>query len=270
MPVIDQNAAVASFVITLVLSVLALRVITSDATRQTVKRLVGKHALFNPQSNVHVVAVVLSFVIVSFTFGTVVIAGGTSGLAENVEASGVSLNEILFQDVLMVVVAFLGIGLAIRRSGQQSLERLGLRLPMVKDIAWGIGIGVLLYGVLLVLVAIWQVFVPLEQIQEQNAAAQQIAQSFNTLPLAFALSLAAGVSEEILFRGAVQPVFGLIWTSVLFVLIHSQYTLTPATLIIFVISLGFGLLRQRQSTTASIIAHFTYNFIQLALAILLI
>jgi membrane protease YdiL (CAAX protease family) len=258
-PVVDQNAAILCFIVMLVLSILAFRVITSDKTRQTIKRLVGERASFNPQSSVHVTAVVLSLLLVSFTFGTVVIADDTITI---------SLNEILFQDVLMIVVALLGIGLAIRRTWQQSLDRLGLRLPTVGDIGWGLGVGLLLFGILIIMVRIWELFVPLEQIQEQNAAAQQIAQSFNTLPLAFILSFAAGVSEEILFRGAIQPIFGLIWTSVLFVLIHSQYTLTPATLIIFVIALGFGILRQRRNTTAAIIAHFTYNFIQLALVIL--
>jgi len=57
-------------------------------------------------------------------------------------------------------------------------------------------------------------------------------------------------------------------TSLFFALVHMQYTLTPATLIIFVVAVGLGILRRRQSTTAAIIAHFVYNFVQLALAIL--
>jgi membrane protease YdiL (CAAX protease family) len=197
-----------------------------------------------------------------------IISGGLAGLAESVEVSGVSLEAELFTAALMTALAFLGIGMAIHRMGQQSLARLGLRVPTVQDVVWGIGVGVGLYGVLIVLAVIWSAIVPPEQIVEQSAAAEQIAQAFNTIPLAFALSLAAAVSEEILFRGALQPVFGLIPTSLFFALVHIQYTLTPATLIIFVVALGLGLLRQRQSTTAAIIAHFIYNFVQLSLAIL--
>ena len=157
--------------------------------------------------------------------------------------------------------------MAIRRSWLQSLSRLGLRLPTRGDMTSGIGVGILLYLLLLVMAVIWEALVPADQIQQQSAAAEQLAQSFNTLPLAFALSLSAAVGEEILFRGAIQPILGLFWTSLLFALVHVQYSLTPATVIIFVVALGLGLLRQRQSTSASIIAHFTYNFIQLALAI---
>jgi membrane protease YdiL (CAAX protease family) len=59
-------------------------------------------------------------------------------------------------------------------------------------------------------------------------------------------------------------VFGLWPTSILFALIHMQYTLTPATLIILGVALGFGWLRQRYNTTVAIMAHFLYNFIPLA------
>jgi membrane protease YdiL (CAAX protease family) len=170
--------------------------------------------------------------------------------------------------VLFVVVAFLAIGLAIRRDLNGSLQRLGLRFPTLGDALWGIGIGLGLYGVLIVMVSVWALLVPPEVIAEQTAASEQLARSFNTLPLAFAVAFTAGVGEEILFRGALQPVFGLALSSIYFVLVHIQYTLTPATIIILVVSLGLGWLRNRQSTTACIIAHFTYNFVQLAAAIL--
>jgi membrane protease YdiL (CAAX protease family) len=157
---------------------------------------------------------------------------------------------------------------AIRRTLEQGLVRLNLRLPTRSDVLWGVGVGLGLYGALIVMGVIWSALVPPEQMAQQSAVAEQIASAFNTIPLAFILSLAAAVSEEILFRGALQPVFGLVATSIFFALLHVQYSLTPATIIIFVVGLGLGLLRQRQSTSASIIAHFVYNFVQLALAIL--
>jgi uncharacterized protein len=266
-PPVDQTAALIYFGINVVLSIFLFRVVASLSTRQRVKRVVGERSLYNPDSTVHTTAIVLSIIIVSLTLGLFVLSGGISGLAEDVESEGVSLSVLLFQNVLMIAVAFLGIGLAIRRTLSQSLERLGLRIPTVGDVVYGLGAGFLLYGVLIVLALVWEAVVPADQIREQSAAAEQIARAFNTIPLAFMLSLAAALGEEILFRGALQPVFGLFWTSIVFVLFHSQYTLTPATLIIFVVALGLGLLRQRQSTTAAIIAHFTYNFVQLALAI---
>jgi membrane protease YdiL (CAAX protease family) len=143
-------------------------------------------------------------------------------------------------------------------------------LPTRADVVWGVCAGIGLYVALIVMSTIWSALVPLDQIEQQSAAAEQIANAFNTLPLAFLLSLAAGVSEEILFRGALQPIFGLVPTSIFFALLHVQYSLTPATIIIFIVGLGLGILRQRQSTSAAIIAHFVYNFVQLALAILVL
>ena len=89
-----------------------------------------------------------------------------------------------------------------------------------------------------------------------------------TLPLSLAISLVVAFGEEIFFRGALQPVFGIWLTSLFFAVIHTQYTLTPATLMIFITALALGWLRQRHSTSAAIIGHFVYNFIQLALAVL--
>ncbi len=268
LPQINQTAALVNLILAVMISIFAVRVVQAASTRQFIHRLVGGHGIYRPDSTVHTVAVVLALVYFSITIGQLVVSGGLEGLAQDIEASGVSLGGLFFQTAMFIVIAFLGIGMAIRRTLPQSLERLGLRIPTLQDVTWGVGVGFALYGALIVMGIIWASFVPIEQIEEQNAAAQELAGVFNTLPLAFLLSITAAVSEEILFRGALQPVFGLVLTSLFFALVHIQYSLTPATLIIFLVALVLGWLRQRQSTTSAIIAHFVYNFVQLALAIL--
>jgi membrane protease YdiL (CAAX protease family) len=94
-----------------------------------------------------------------------------------------------------------------------------------------------------------------------------LSNSLNTLSAAFVLSLTAALGEEIAFRGALQPIFGLWPTTILFALIHIQYTLTPATLIIIAVGLGLGWLRRKFNTTAAILGHFLYNFMLIALAL---
>jgi membrane protease YdiL (CAAX protease family) len=267
-PQVDAPVAVANFILAIAIVIVSVRLVVSEATRNRVRSLIGGRSLYNPESSVHTVAIVLALLMISFTFGQLVVAGGLTGLAESVELTGVSIGAELFTAALMIAAAFLGIGLAIRRTLEQSLVRLSLRLPNRADVLWGVGVGLGLFGALIVMAEIWTRLVPPDQIEQQSAAAEQIASAFNTLPLAFLLSLAAAVSEEILFRGALQPVFGLVGTSIFFALLHVQYSLTPATIIIFVVGLGLGMLRQRQSTSAAIIAHFVYNFVQLALAIL--
>lgn len=265
----DTTSAVAFFVFTLVVCFVCVRLIMSVTFRSGLRRLVGAQSHYNPDSNVHLVAVILGLWLVVITLAQFLLAGGIAGLADALEQSGIPISELIFQAVLLTVVAFLGVGIAIRRNLSESLNRLGLRLPTVGDVGWGIVGGLFLFGVTIALFSVWSLLVPEDQIVQQQAASEQLVRSFNTLPLAFVISICAAVSEEILFRGAVQPVFGLLLTSILFAAFHSQYAFTPATLIILVVGAGLGWQRQRQNTTAAIIAHFVYNFVQLALTILI-
>ncbi|MEO0565779.1 MAG: CPBP family intramembrane glutamic endopeptidase, partial [Chloroflexota bacterium] len=101
----------------------------------------------------------------------------------------------------------------------------------------------------------------------QGAASDQIAQILSqSLWIAFLAAASAAIGEEILFRGALQPIFGLIPTTLLFALLHSQYAFTPGSLAIVLVGGVFGWLKNRQRTTAAIIAHFTYNFVLLMFA----
>jgi membrane protease YdiL (CAAX protease family) len=81
----------------------------------------------------------------------------------------------------------------------------------------------------------------------------------STVAGAFALGLSAGISEELLFRGAVQPRLGLLLTTFLFAIGHLQYGLTVATFEVFLIGLVLGLVRKRSNTTVCIIIHASYN-----------
>jgi membrane protease YdiL (CAAX protease family) len=269
LPKIDRTAAALYFALVLVLTVLGFLISNSAAARARLKRLTGAEGQYRPESSVHQVAVILALAFVSVSVGQLVLNGGLGGLAQDIETNGISLGGLIFQTVLMIVIAFLGVGLAIRRTFAASLMRLGLYLPTPFDLVRGLLAGAALFGIQLALVSVWLALTPQNQIAQQTAASDQFAQSFSTLPLAFLVSLSAGVSEEILFRGALQPVFGLWLTSLFFTLLHIQYTLTPASLILFVVALGLGLVRKRYNTNAAIVAHFAYNFIQLALPLLL-
>ena len=55
------------------------------------------------------------------------------------------------------------------------------------------------------------------------------------------LAAAAGLSEELLFRGALQPIFGIVPTSLIFAVSHVQYGLSPATLTVFLLSVILGI-----------------------------
>jgi membrane protease YdiL (CAAX protease family) len=265
---ISLAGALVNFALAVVICLFSFRIVNSAETRQWLKSRIGSQGSFSPDSIVHTTAIVLSLAALSFTIGQLVLSGGISGMAESIEASGISLGDTIFNQVLWIVVALLGIGLFLRRTPEQALGRLGLRVPAVADIRAGVGVAVALYLFVFVLSGLWAALVTPEQFQEQTAASEQIAEAFNTVPLAFFVAVTVAVGEEVLFRGALQPVFGPGITAIYFALLHTQYTLTPASLSIFVVALALGWLRKRHSTTASIITHFIFNFVSLVLPLL--
>ncbi|HVU11168.1 MAG TPA: type II CAAX endopeptidase family protein, partial [Phototrophicaceae bacterium] len=231
-------------------------------------RFLPASATYDPESPVHTTAWVLTLALIAITVGDFVLNGGIAGMAQSLQANSVGIGDILYEDALWVFAATLGIGLFLRRSPQQALARLGLRLPTAQDMNWGMIVGLVMIGLVIIFSLIWSNLVSAQVMQQETAASDQLAASINSLPLALVISAVVAIGEEIFFRGALQPVFGIWLTSLFFSVLHTQYTLTPATLLIFVTSMGLGWLRQRYSTTASIIGHFFYNFIQLALALL--
>lgn len=268
LPPVDPLWATGNLVLAIGFALLSLAMILSQPFRLRLRRLLPASATFDPESPVHVTAWVLMLVMISGVITNFVAGGGISGMAQSIETGGIDLSNVAFENVLWVLAATLGIGLFLRRTPQAALKRLGLRFPTRQDFGWGTGIGVMLFGLVIGVSIVWVQSVSPEALEQQTAASSQIAQSFNSLPLALLLALIVSFGEEIFFRGAIQPVFGNVFTTIIFAALHTQYTLTPATLLIIATSLALGWLRERYSTSAAIIGHFVYNFIQLALAVL--
>lgn len=267
---ISARAGMVAAGVAVAAGVISYACIFSPDVRRRVGRVFGRNSTYNPESPVHVTAIVLSLTLVSFTITNFIAAGGISGLAESLEADQSAIPTLILNQVLWILAALLGVGLFIRRQPAQAAARLGLRFPTPQDFNWGLGLGLLAYLGVIGIIAVWTLVVSPEQFAEQTAASAELAGVFTSLPQVLILSILIGIGEETFFRGAIQPVFGIGFTSVFFTVLHSQYTLTPATLALFGVSLVLGWLRQRHSTSAAIIAHFIYNFVQLALGLLAI
>ena len=266
LPQISPAVALLTVVIAVMLGLASVLVIRGPALRVSLKRFFG--AGYDPNSIVHLTALVMILALISVTISNFALSGGISGLAEEIQTDESAIPSLILTQTIWMLSALLGVGLLIRRTPKQAAARLGLRFPRPEDFNWGLGYGLLCYIGVIGFVAIWVLLTSPELFAEQTAASQQLAGVFSSVPQVFVLSLLIGIGEEIFFRGAIQPVFGIGFTSVFFALLHTQYTLTPATLALFGVSLVLGWLRQRHSTSAAIIAHFIYNFVQLALGIL--
>lgn len=84
-----------------------------------------------------------------------------------------------------------------------------------------------------------------------------------TVFAAIVVGLSAGIGEEVLFRGLIQPLFGVVATAILFTLIHIHYGPTVLLLELFLIGLVLGYIRNRWNTTAAIIVHGGFDFFAL-------
>ena len=256
---VSSASVVAGVLLTWASSLLIFRFVGLPAWREQLRGLIGGMRSYNPQSIVHITAVVFSVLV--FT-GVIVLFwadGGSAAAAES--ASDISVDGILLQNALFIVAAVLGVGLQIRRDWSTVIQRLGLRVPTAADIRWGVGFGL---GLFLLLVVISLVLVALFGDLNEEAATRQVeALIAPPLPLMLLMLVLIAIGEEVFFRGALQPVFGNLPVSLFFAIMHTQTLFSPLILVLIVVSLGLGWLRDHHSTTAAIIAHFCYNLIQL-------
>ncbi len=223
---------------------------------------------FDPDSNVHMAALVLCLYLVGSQLISFIVGGGLEGVAAGYEG-GLKAIDLLMNALPLVVIPIIGIGLGMRRSVPQALRRLGLGLPTLEGLMISSAALIGLFIFVVILSMVWAGLVSQETFKEQTEASDAISKSVTNLGLAFLLALTAAVGEEIAFRGALQPVFGLWPTAIIFTLTHVQYTLTPAALIILGVALVFGWIRQRYNTTTAMIVHFFYDFIPLVLGLLI-
>jgi membrane protease YdiL (CAAX protease family) len=221
---------------------------------------------FNPQSMVHTVALALAVYYLGSQIMGFILGGGLSGVAESFEG-GITAWDLLLNAFPQIVLPLLGVGFILRRNVPETFKRLGI----VRPTPTGMGVAVAATIGLFIFVTIagvaWQMLVSEETYDEQTEASNALSESIDTIGMVFLLAILAAVGEEIAFRGALQPVFGLWPTAIFFMLVHLQYTLTPASLIILGVSVTFGWIRQNYGLTVAMLTHFLYDFIPLALTL---
>ncbi|MCA9904778.1 MAG: CPBP family intramembrane metalloprotease [Anaerolineae bacterium] len=269
LPTLNSGDGLGAFALAVITSGIAVFAIGVPDLRRMLQRTIGTGGGFDPDSNVHLAAFVLAITGVSVNLILFILGGGISGLASDIADAGIALDGVIFQNLIWVVLAAFGVGLWIRRDFSTTIDRLGLNTFTPRNIIAGL-IGVVAgIGFIILAGMAMQMLLQPDVLQQQQAASDALVQQFDSVSMALFVAVAVGVGEEILFRGAIQPVFGNLMTSLLFTIIHTQYALTPATLIIFAVSLGFGYLRKHYGTASAIIAHIGYDFFQLATAVLI-
>ena len=215
----------------------------------------------DPRSSVHAVAI--SFVMLIVINLTLTLAVGLETLANLSEDSPTEdaslLVSVWLQQLIFALWALVGVGWLTRRNWLPSLERLAIVFPRPLEIAIAIGAGLISVGVILLLESVAAAIGLGVDEDVQRLSEALLGPLMTSIPGILTLGLAAGIGEETLFRGALQPRFGLFFTSLLFALVHSQYGITFSTLAVFIVGMILGLLRMRYNTTTCAMTHAAYN-----------
>lgn len=234
-----------------------------------IRRLVASFTSIDPRSPVHAIALAFTMLVLinlMFTLGFG-LANLAEVLADQAEAgqNATSLLGLWLQQIFTALLGMIGVGWLIRRDWPSTLQRLGLVMPTTNQAIIGVVFGLLMVPVIMGVEQLGAQFNFGFDPTVEDLTEQLLGPLFESPFGIFTIGAAAALGEETIFRGALQPRFGILLTSLLFALVHSNYGFTLSTLIVFVIGLLLGVLRKRYNTSTAMLMHATYN---MALALL--
>jgi hypothetical protein len=165
----------------------------------------------------------------------------------------------------LVMLAFCGCGIFVTRRFKEVMRRLALVRPTGPQVSLGIGLVLMsfLYDYL------WSLYthgthLGLDsKLSLYNGGTFTAAGGFTgALVLAIATAIFAGVGEETLIRGALQPIFGIVPAAILHGVLHAQFQHAP----IFIVqvagwSILMGIAKRYTNTTTTIMGHAGFNFV---------
>lgn len=180
--------------------------------------------------------------------------------ADPTSTGSVGVGTLIVNLITFVALAVVAVGYRIHRSGREVVQRLGLVRPSGKAVAIGLASVIACFILSIIGSLLTRYFQPDLFDSLQKSIPDLTSGIRNPLGAAL-LGLTAGIGEEVLFRGAIQPRFGIVFTAVLFALLHSQYGWTWVIVGLFGIGILLGIERKYFGTTTSIITHAVYNFL---------
>ncbi len=246
-----------------------------------VRRRVARVLPIDPESHVHALA--LACVVgLSIAFLTPLIAlqrpplldlvasaaEQGNGLGETRGADGL-LRDQIYTLAWTIPAAILAVGFGVRRGMGEALLRLGLVRPTPRQILFGIGLAVGLAGAIQVIGTgidiVWQALGWPQT--DEEAFGELLSFAFSPLG-AVVIGVTAGLGEELAVRGVLQPRMGIVLSNVFFTSLHALQYNWDALLIVFLVGMVCGLVRQRTNTTTAAIVHGVYNFSLIMLALI--
>lgn len=240
-------------------SLLGLFMLTRPA-----RRLAARVSNIDPAHPVHAVALsmaalVLVNLLVTLGIGIDNLAGMLETTSAETGVGATSVSALWAQNIAFLVMSVIGVGWLAHRTFRGALNRLGIVKPSLSQVLLGLGAGVLMVPLVLLLEALASRLSLGTSAEVDKLTEILIGPLTTSVWGVLTLGLAAALGEESVFRGALQPRFGLVLTTLLFALLHSQYGISFSTVAVFGVGLVLGLLRMRTNTTTAMLTHAVYN-----------
>jgi membrane protease YdiL (CAAX protease family) len=240
-----------------------------------VRQVVARALPIDPDSFVHTIALVAVVTLTLICCVPLLVLGAPPLLTLVDELSGQAVErgeagqllDMVYGLIWTIPCAVLAVGYGISRDLGQSLQRLGLVRPTLRQAGAAIGIALLLVGaVQLIGLAtdwLWGLFG--WETTNDEAFGELIGFAINPLG-ALVIGVTAGLGEELAVRGVLQPRLGLVLSNLFFTSLHALQYSWDALLIVFLVGMACGLVRRRTNTSTAAIVHGVYNFLLVMLA----
>ena len=236
-----------------------------------VRRIVARLLPIDPQSSVHAIALSLVTGATIISLGQLIAASGVPPLLEMVDAMPEAEAQASDAEQLLLIVyafvwtlpgALLAVGFPVVRTVRSALERLGFVRPTLRQVLGGIALALLMVGgaSLLDMAIVW-LWETMGWPQTDTAAFERMLGAAISPIGAVVIGVTAGVGEELVVRGALQPRLGILLSNLFFASLHAFQYGFDGLLSVFIIGLILGLVRARSNTTTSAIVHGVYDFV---------
>jgi membrane protease YdiL (CAAX protease family) len=191
---------------------------------------------------------------------------GANKLADGLDDQ--SLFDLYAQLIWAIPIAIIAAGYPLYRDMPAALRRLGLVVPTGRQVIAAVAIAVLLVPAMLGLDAgmtwLWQ---RMNWPATDATTFEKMMEFALTGAGAVAIGITAGISEELAFRGLLQPRLGLLLSNLFFTAMHAFQYHWDALIAVFLIGLVCGLVRRSMNTTAAILVHGLYDTLLVTLAV---
>lgn len=216
------------------------------------RRLVAKVVPFDPHSWADTIGL--------FLLASVVAVSSVALFVEADAQEPATYALLIVTAVSEVALALVIVGAPFYRTFKQAFKRLGLAVPSAKDVGISLALVILAFAISALSSFLVRVIQP-DLYDRINDNLGTMTSGVDSWWGAIVLGICAGTGEEILFRGAIQPKYGIAVTAIVFAVLHQQYGASFVTVGVLGVGILLGLERKYVNTTAAIITHATYNMV---------